>query len=94
MTRAFVRGEVAGCVGAGGGGGSSKFSSSADNDHAEDSADNGGTVGRAGSWTVAAVVAELPADSELLTAPAGLGEADLLTRAARSPPTTAVTCCR
>ncbi|KOX70715.1 hypothetical protein WN51_02139 [Melipona quadrifasciata] len=53
----------------------------ADNDHAEDSADNGGTVGRAGSWTVAAaaVVAELPADSELLTAPAELGEADLLT---------------
>lgn len=90
----FVRGVVAECVGAGGGGGSSKFSSSADNDHAEDNADNGGTVGRAGSWTVVVAIAELPADSELLTAPAGLGEADLLTRAARSPPTTAVTCCR
>lgn len=87
---------AAGCAGAGGGGGSSKFSSSADNDHAEDNADNGGTVGRAGRWTVFAVeVAELPPpDSGLLTVPAGLGEADLLTRAARSPPTTAVTCCR
>lgn len=88
---------AAGCAGAGGGGGSSKFSSSADNDHAEDNADNGGTVGRAGRWTVVAVeVAELlpPPDSGLLTVPAGLGEADLLTRAARSPPTTAVTCCR
>lgn len=89
---------AAGCAGAGGGGGSSKFSSSADNDHAEDNADNGGIVGRAGRWTVVdeAEVAELPPpDSGLLTVPAGwLGEADLLTRAARSPPTTAVTCCR
>lgn len=83
---------VAGCVGAGGGGGSSKFSSSADNDHAEDSADSDDTVDRAGSWTV---VAELPADSELLTEPALFDDAaDLLTRAARSPPMTAVTCCR
>lgn len=89
----LARSVGAGCVGAGGGGGSNKFSSSADNDHVVDNADNGGTVGKAGSWTVV-MVAELPADSELLTAPAGLGEADLLTRAARSPPTTAVTCCR
>lgn len=82
---------VVGCAGAGGGGGSSRFSSSADNDHAEDSADNGGTVGRAGSWTMAV---GLPPGSVWLTAAAGPGDADLLTREARSPPTTAVTCCR
>lgn len=80
------------CVGAGGGGGSNKFSSSADNDHAEDIADNGGTVGNAGSWTVFAEPP--PPSSELLIAAAKFGEADLLTCAVRPPPMRAVTCCR
>ena len=89
----LARFEGEGCVGAGGGGGSNRFSSSADNDHAEGIADNDGTVGNAGSWTVV-VEPPPPPGSELLIATAGFGEADLLMCAVRPPPMRAVTCCR